>query len=75
MAGLDAAGRRFLLDRDGRQLELLSRQFDHRRKGGLRFARSHDGLAVHSAATGCRDVLVARRACDRSDVVLCCATG
>jgi hypothetical protein len=39
--GLRAAGRRFLLDRDSGQLELLSLQFDHRLKGEFRFARSH----------------------------------
>ena len=74
---LNRAGGRLLLDRDRCQLELLSRQFDHRLKGGLRFARSHKGgLAVRTASTGCREVLVVVRwARDRSDVVPCCAPG
>ena len=39
--GLSIAGGRLPLDRDSRQLELLSLQFDHRLKGGCWFARSH----------------------------------
>jgi len=41
LPALRAAGGCLLLDRDSRELELLSRQFDHRLKGGLRFAGSH----------------------------------
>jgi hypothetical protein len=42
LPGSSIVGGRLPLDRDSGQLELLSLQFDHRLKGGVRFARSHD---------------------------------